>query len=262
MKRKISIIAFFAVAVLVLVGIFSIFASTVNTPTTLSVSGKNLSFSDSVYIVFYVEAEGVDAKDVELLVWNTPKDSYTINDSPKKLSYLRTEKISGKDYLCFEYRDLAAKNMADTIYARAFVPSVSGGHYSDLTNYSVLQYAYNKLGKTGTATTNADLKALLTDMLEYGAAAQIEFNHKTDRLATSDFKQVKVNGGFLPDGTERGFFLKNDTVILTAQSPAEGMVFLGWKEDSSNEIFSTDKTIEVKIQDSNVTYTAEFTSAS
>ena len=258
MKKKISIIFIVIALVLGLAGAFAIFASTNTPPSKLEIVSKNLSFSDSIYIIFYVEAEGVAANDVELLVWNSPKESYTISDSPKKLSLSRVENIDGKDYLRFEYRNLAAKNMTDTIYARAHVSSGAQDYYSELTNYSVLQYAYNKLGKTGTATSNEELKTLLTDMLEYGAAAQEEFKYKTDRLATADFKQIKVEGGTLHDKCTRGFFLKNETLTLTANEPSDGKAFKGWRKDSEEIFFSTDTSIEITVGSSNATYTAIF----
>ena len=260
MKRKIAIISICIVAVLVLASTFIIFASTNNTSPELSIKGKNLSFSDSVYIVYYVEAKDVNANDVKLLVWDSPKTSYTLKDSPKKLSYIRTETIDGKDYLRFEYRDLAAKNMADTIYARAFVSAGSKEYYSELSDYSILQYAYNKLGKTGTATTDDALKAFLTDMLEYGAAAQVEFNYKTDKLATADFKQITANGGILPDKCTRGFFLNGEKVTLTAVVP-EGKIFSGWKNEAGT-IVSTSSSYTITVGNTNATYTAEFNPAS
>ena len=256
MKKKLSILLIALALVLALAGVFAIFASTNTSPVNLSIASKNLSFSDSVYIIFYVEAEGVEADDVNLLVWNSPKESYTVKDSPKKLSIARVETINGKEYLRFEYRDLAAKNMTDTIYARAFVSSGSNHYYSDVTNYSIVQYAYNKLGKTGTATTNADLKEFLTDMLEYGAAAQAKFKYKTDRLATADFKQISVSGGVLSDQCTRGLFLKGETVTITAVVP-DGKTFSGWK-DAAGAIVSTSPSYTVTVGNSNAEYTAVF----
>ena len=258
MKKKLSILLIALALVLALAGAFAIFASTNTSPVNLSIASKNLSFSDSVYIIFYVEAEGVEADDVNLLVWNSPKESYTVKDSPKKLSIARVETINGKEYLRFEYRNLAAKNMTDTIYARAYVSSGSQEYYSELTNYSVLQYAYNKLGKTGdNPTSNQDLKALLADMLEYGAAAQLEFDYKTDRLATYEFKQIKVEGGTLPDKCTKGLFLENESLTLTANEPSDGKTFKGWTKDSG-DIFSTESTIDITVGSSNTTYTAIF----
>ena len=256
MKRKIAIVSICLATVLILAGVFTILASTNVTAPTLSIKGKNLSFSDSTYIIFYVEAKDVDANDVKLLVWNSPKDAYTVSNASKKLSYIRTETIDGKDYLRFEYRDLAAKNMTDTIYARAYVSAGNKDYYSDLTNYSILQYAYNKLGKTGTATEDEILKALLIDKLEYGAAAQVLFNYKTDRLATADFKQISVEGGYLPDKCNRGFFLEKETVVITADIPS-GKTFAGWKNDAGT-IVSTSASYTVTVGSANAKYTAVF----
>ena len=260
MKRKLGIVSLVAALILAVSCILSIIATAEATVPALSIKGKNLSFSDSVYIIFYVDAENVEHKDIKLLIWNEAQTSYTVDNSPQKLSYVGSETLSGKEYARFEYRDLAAKNMADTVYARAYVSQGGKDYYSDLTNYSILQYAYNKLGYTGNASTDEAFKSLLIDMLEYGAAAQLKFNHKTDRLATSDFKQITAVGGVLPDKCNRGFFLKDETVVITAVVP-EGKVFSCWRDEEGKSV-STSPSYEVTVGSSNATYTAEFTSAS
>lgn len=56
-----------------------------------------------------------------------------------------------------------------------------------LENYSIQQYAQNKLNDSNSST---ELKQLLTDMLYYGAAAQTYKNYNTDNLATSGVENL------------------------------------------------------------------------
>lgn len=237
--------------------IFSAFAATNDTIPALSIPGQNLTIKDNVYIIYYVDAQNVSLNDVKLLVWREPQSEYTKSTAEKVLSSKVTETFGTNTYLRFEYNELYAKNMADTVYTRAYVSSGGEDYYSEVKSYSILQYAYNKLGKTGTVTTDPNLKNLLTEMLEYGAAAQIYRNHNTDRLATADFWQIKVEGGTLPDGCTRGLFLKDETLLLTANEPAEGMKFSGWK-DPSGKMIATTKTIKITVGESHDTYTAVF----
>ncbi len=257
MKKKIGFISLILTLTMLLAVIAPLTAFAEELPPELYIKGKNLSFSDSIYIIFYVEAKNVSTDDVQLLIWSKPQENYTVKRATKILSPVQTETIGGKDYIRFEYRDLAAKNMADTIYAKAYVSNADGEYYSDLTDYSVLQYAYNKLGKTGTATTDTELKNLLTKMLDYGASAQTYFKYNTKKLANSSFLQITAEGGYLPTAANRGFFHEGDMVTLTANNPAEGMKFSGWK-NSAGEMISYNTSITVAVGATNASYTAVF----
>ena len=100
------------------------------------------------------------------------------------------------------------------------------------------------------------LQLLVADILEYGAAAQVKFNHKADRLATASFKQISVEGGHLSDLCNRGLFLENDTVVITADVPS-GKTFAGWKNDAGT-IVSTSASYTVTVGGANAKYTAVF----
>ena len=255
MKKRILIATISVIVLICTILAVSVWAADTEAPK-LKIAAKNLSFSDSVYIVYYVDAQNASASDVKLLVWDTPQTEYTVQNASTALPCLYTETISGKTYLRFEYRALAAKQMADTVYTRAYVSANGQSYYSDLTSYSILQYAYNKLGKTGSApTTNENLKTLLTDMLSYGASAQRYFNYNTDRLATDTFYQINTVGSTLPDGTTSGLFKNGESFTLTAPAPAQGFTFSGWKT-SGGILVSTANSISVTVNGSNETYSA------
>ncbi len=257
MKKKIGIISIIIAFTMLLSAIAPLTVSAAELPPELSIKAKNLSFSESIYIIYYVEAKNVSVDDVQLLIWNEPQERYTAKRAVATLDPVRTETISGKEYIRFEYRGLAAKNMSDTVYAKAYTVSGDTEYFSELSDYSILQYAYNKLGKTGTATDDAELKNLLIKMLDYGASAQKYFKHNTGKLANSNLLQVTAVGGSLPDGTNRGFYVEGDFVELTANAPAEGMKFSGWK-NSAGEMISTETSLTVMMGSSNEDFSAVF----
>ena len=145
---------------------------------SLTIKAANLSFEDSVYPIFAVSGEGVDLESVKLLVWTSPKDgvdAYVKGTENAVLDSYDNTTVSGVACKKFKYTKLYSRNMADAIYVRAYAVVDGEEVYSGLTKYSIIRYAYNKLGYTGTASSNADFRDMLTEMLEYGASSQKYF---------------------------------------------------------------------------------------
>ncbi|MBQ9760293.1 MAG: metallophosphoesterase [Clostridia bacterium] len=204
----------------------AVFATNSNAAPVLGIESKNLSLKDNVQPVFDVYYENVEAANVKLLVWTAPQTAYIAGTESVALTPYTVD----ADTLRFYYTDLTAKQMTDDLYVRVYAEKGGEAHYSDLVKFSVLEYAYTKLGYIGNdATTDTDLQLLLGEMLEYGTAAQKYFDYKADRPATADFLYVTVNGTTLPDGTNAGFYLKDDTIALSApaQDP-DGKPFSAW----------------------------------
>ncbi len=245
-KRKIKLCA---LALLVAMVTTFLPVRAVEAVPQLSIDLCNLSFSDSVYIKYAVTA---NVEDVKLLIWEKPQTEYVVGTQDYELTSLGRNTIDGASYLIFDFTELAAKQMTVDIYARAYTQSSGTNYYSDVRKYSILQYAYNKLGKTGVATTDEKLKTLLTDMLEYGTSAQKYFDYQTGRLANADYYQVKLNGGLLTDGCNHGLYLTGDKVQITAPATdALGNAFLRW-EDSVGNIVGRTATYEYTVGTQNV----------
>ena len=86
----------------------------------------------------------------------------------------------------FLYQDIKAQNMTDNIQLTLKV----GDRVVDtVENYSIQAYANNVLNAAGTSDAT---KTLINAMLQYGAAAQIAANYKTENLAAAqkDFSTV------------------------------------------------------------------------
>lgn len=220
------------------VALMTVIAGAEETQPALRIAYCNLSYKDNVYIKYAVKADNVaDYDDVKILIWIDPQTEYVLGTQDHILEPAYTDKIGGVEHVIFDFTKLAARQMADVVYARAYTEVDGEIYYSTLNKYSILQYAYNMLGKTAAGSNNAKLKQLLTDMLVYGASAQNYAEYKTDRLATMDFYQVILKGGTLDDTCKHGLYLPGDKVVLNAPATDEnGGVFAYWTDMNGSKV--------------------------
>ena len=215
---------------------FVIGAQAEDNEPTLELTGANLVFTERVHILFAVDVSNADISDVELLIFRG--DNVNINDCVKgneatslKTTGATVNQSSVKGYI-FEYGDLAAAEMTENVYARAYYKVGNKEYYSETVKYSVLQYACNKLGYTGTATENAKLKNMLVNMLLYGASAQEYFEVNLDRLATDTYVKYYFEDGVLEDGTSYGLFKKGETFTVTSTKVNEENPYAVWSNEN------------------------------
>ncbi len=220
---------------------------------SLNIAYCNLSFENETHLLYAVPSSD---ENLRLLIWNGPQDTYTYGTQTAELEpYMQNVNIGGVPHTVFKYTGLAAKNMTDDVYARAYI---DGENYGKVDKYSILQYALNKLGKTGTATTNESLKNLLSSMLTMGADAQVYANYKTDRLANGNWVMVSLDGGTLPDGFSYGLYLPGDAVELNApKTNVGGESFLHWKEKTKGAV-SLSATLTISVGSANQSYQAVY----
>ncbi len=235
------------------------FADTTDEATEVSVAipGHNLSLQSNIQIVYYVSVSNADIADVELLIWDAAQTSYTKGTEAYALKYdsknATTTTPSGETAYPVYYTELAAKQMTDNVYARAYINVDGAEYYSDLDKYSILQYAYAKKD-----TTDEKLAAVINSTLAYGAAAQNYFDYNTDRLANAEYYQISTVNGTIADGTTSGLFATGETVDIVA--PAindEYGAFFFWSDSSYNQIPFASTTVTVGEADE--TYTAAYT---
>lgn len=255
-RKRLLTIGLTALMILSAVALMTVIAGAEETQPTLRVAYCNLSYKDNVYIKYAVKADNVaDFDDVKLLIWINPRTEYVLGTQDDTLEPLYTDKIGGVEHIIFDYTKLAARQMTDVVYARAYVEVDGEVYYSTLNKYSVLQYAYNMLGKTAAGSNNAKLKQLLTDMLTYGASAQNYAGYQTDRLATMDFYQVVLKGGALDDTCKHGLYLPGDKVVLHAPATDEnGGTFAYWTDINGSRVTLNSKN-ELTVGDVNNAYT-------
>ena len=256
MKKKILLVLLTITLIVCVFSAFAIVASAETDTPEMSIVYCNLSFRDNICIKYAVNS---NIPDVKILIWTSPEAEYTVGTHDDEITEYYTEDIGGVSHMIFDYTELSAKQMTDVVYARAYANVDGADYYSGVNKYSILQYAYNKLGKTATASTDTELKTMLTNMLAYGASAQQYFDYKENRLATADWYQVKLTAGSLADGSRQGLYLPGDKITLTAlATDANGEAFSYWVDSKGNQI-ATATTYELIIGATNDIYTPVYT---
>lgn len=223
---------------------------------TLEIVSNNVSYSESIYILYAISNEGFDrAKyEIKMLFWNEAQETYTLGTEKYSKTNEGKAKVKGKDCLIFYSDGIAAKEMTDDVYARACVVIGDKEYYSDVMKFSVLEYVHTmkEQGNVG----NGEIK-LFTTMLEYGTAAQHNFNHNTSRPANGNYHKISVIGGKCPDGFDKGRYLEGDKVIIKPDDAPDGKRFSRWI-DEKGIIVSYDKEFEVNVGTSEKTYEAVY----
>jgi len=229
------------------------------TAPVLTIESNNVSYADSVYIVYAVATENVDASaNVQMLFWNEPQTEYVVGTQAYAEETKGTVTVHEKECLAFYSEGLSAKQMTDDVYCRAYVEVGGTAYYSEVKKYSVLQYVYDM-------RTRGDLSAeqtnMYTAMLEYGAAAQLLLVdkvtgevHNGDRLANDTYYSVSVANATFEDGFGYGLYKAGDVLTVTANAGYE------FNSETANAAFTVvDGAITLTVPTENFTDDATFT---
>ncbi len=118
-------------------------------------------------------------KNVAYMQFRVPSgDSYS--QQRMFVSDAEVKKVGGKTYYVFKCK-VAAKDMASEITAQI----IDGNDAYNMYSYSVRDYAEYLLNNTENNREYEKAAPLVTDMLNYGAAAQLYFGINTNDLANS-----------------------------------------------------------------------------
>ena len=223
-------------AVLVLILIPFVLVSAADTPAAeetpvLSVDYYNLSYAESTFIVYAVSHSGIDPKttDITLLFWDEFRtDGYIKGTELYSASSKGQAKIGGKPYEVFYSDGIAPKNLTDELFCRAYAKIGSEEIYSKPVKYSALKFL-NGLGKDD-SQINRDLAASLR---QYGAMAQLKFDHRTDTLANETFYDVRLENAHLSDGFSYGLYKEGSVQTLYADVDAAAALIVWTDEEGS-----------------------------
>lgn len=187
-----------------------------NIDPTANIVGQTLSLESNIHIKYAIDYQNIaEGDDYGLLLWNDYQETYEYGTQNKIL--YPDSMVNG--YPVCEYKELSAKQMTVTVYARAFIERNGVYYYSTIKKYSILEYAYNKLGKTEANPSNSEtLIDLLNGMLSYGGLAQKYFNYKTDNLASDNYTYVRITNAVFADGMDYGLFKTNTAVEFTIKN--------------------------------------------
>lgn len=263
-KGKVTKIALLSALVVLLSVCVSIFAYQI-TPVKaeaaenteepqITLVGANVSLKDSVNIVYAAAVKGYDYTKykTKLLVWKTPQAEYTKKNCDVVVDSSYHDTIAS--YSCdMFYYGMPAKNIVDQLYVRAYVEIDGKEYYSGTTKYSLLEYLYDQLAKSGLTEYQ---KRMYEAVLKYGGRAQDLFNYLRNRRADDTFYSIHVENGTFADGFTRGMFLENEEVVMKANAAPEGKKFAYW-QDMNGIILGYEEVLTVKATSAN-TYTAVF----
>ena len=237
----------------------------------ITLVGANVSLKDSVNIVYAAAVKGYDYTKykTKLIVWKTPQKDYTIENALKIIEKNKDKTDKSEiecvivdssyhatlgSYSCdMFYYGMPAKNIVDQLYVKAYVEIDGKEYYSDTTKYSLLEYLYDQLSKSGLTEYQ---KRMYEIILKYGGRAQDLFNYFRNRRADDTFYSIHVENGTFADGFTRGMFLENEEVVMKANAAPEGKKFAYW-QDMNGIILGYDEVLTVKATSAN-TYTAVF----
>lgn len=187
---------------------------------SLGIRGASLTLSSDISINFYVPKKNVEGYENPYLLCT--KQIYD-----KKGSLVGTEelKLTGRrengDNWVYTYTGIAAKEMGSLVTATVHGTKDGKEYTGKSLEYSVKQYAYNKLKAD---TTDGKFKTMLVDMLNYGAAAQEYWGYNPKNLVNAELTDDQkayatqtvptLTDNRAVSGTANGLELKGITLLM------------------------------------------------
>lgn len=146
----------------------------------------NCSFGNDLSMLYAIPVESLrNCSDIRLKV---VKD-YILQDGTtearEKLLTPVEYAIDGTLYYRFDYKEVSAKEIGDTLTASLGFTKGEREYNGKVDEYSLKRYAKERLA----ASANESFKRLLVDLLNYGTAAQSYFEYKTDKPVNADLTE-------------------------------------------------------------------------
>lgn len=224
-----------------------------------------LSFESEVFynVYFTVANAEVNIEDLGLLTWyNRPVNTAAATYETAEAVIPGAVYNEGANVYMVRSEGVPAKQLGDNMYFRVYAKLSDGTYaYSPVTYYSAKFYADSIFS----TSTNENMKALCVAMLNYGSAAQVHFNYKTEELMNASLSDeqkalvqaysadmigsvisadpdkvgtFKSNGGFsggYPSVSFEGAFSIN--YYLTPKMAVEGdMTLYCWDQETYNSV--------------------------
>ena len=145
----------------------------------LNLSYPALDFEDTVYYnIYYTVSDMKSVVEMGLITFDTKLTDGTVSDAKEVISGY----VASGDQYKVHSNGICAKNLGDDLFFRVYAKLSDGSYvYSRTESYNAVSYAQSIL----THSTDVQIKSLVVAMLNYGAAAQVQFNYKTDTLMNS-----------------------------------------------------------------------------
>ena len=146
------------------------------TVPTLMLVAPTLNFEDEIYYnIYYTSSDMTDVVEMGLVTFESYLVDGTVDDA---LEIIPGYVTSGSNYMSHT-NGIPAKMLSDTVFFRVYAKLSDGTYtYSQTAGYHAVAYAKDILANS----TSQKMKSLVVAMLNYGAAAQVHFDYKTDAL--------------------------------------------------------------------------------
>ena len=164
------------------------------TPATITVGGgalevtftHSISLGNNLTIYYLVPVSYLEGYEnvrlhAEKNKYNGDGSSFTVEEY--EITDYTIDRKNGVDRYKFAFSNIAAKEIGDDVVVKVLADKAGVTYSSQEDLYSVKIYAMNQVTKS---TTAANLKTLLVDLLNYGAAAQTYFKYRTNSMANAD----------------------------------------------------------------------------
>ena len=173
---------------------------------SVDVCTSNVNLGNSLAVSFYVKkADIVEGQNYYMQITKKYADGRADATKQVPMSEWTTTYVQEIEVYRVDFTGIAAKEMGDDVTAQVFLAdgTAAGSVYTE----SVKAYAEFMLEETD----NAELKTLLVDMLNYGAAAQERFNYDKNNLVNADLTPEQSalatqSVSYKDDGTKSGTF--------------------------------------------------------
>ena len=153
---------------------------------TISLKYPTLAFEDEILYNLYFNVDDMTSVvEMGLVTFATRNENGTVADALETIpGYVKNNDGS---YTAHS-NGVPAKMLGDALYFKAYAKLSDGSYvYSGIAGYHAVLYANTVLNSDA---TSANAKSLVVAMLNYGAAAQVDFDYKTDSLMNAGLTEA------------------------------------------------------------------------
>lgn len=173
----------------------------------LRFTGASISLQQNLAVNYKVDKALFDT-----LGFEAPYVIVEFNDKQTKI----TSYTISDDRYVFSFRNIAPNQINDTLTATLYATFDGADYSSEPKVYSVSEYCYSMLGEY-TDGQYAELRTLLVDLLNYGAASQVYTGYKTDALVNASLTDTQLQWGTSGDPVLESVL---NTTYKTVEAPA------------------------------------------
>ena len=155
--------------------------------------GHTLNLASDISVNLVVSKSLLKGFDMDTVYMIVEVDTYE-GSSKIGVKSVKILPVEQGNYYYFTLTGLTAVNMNDRIRSVLYGTKEGQEYYSATDDYSIADYAYSQMNKSGNTES---LKILCAELLRYGAKAQIYKNYRIDDLA--DSKMTDIHKAYLSD---------------------------------------------------------------